>query len=258
MPRVSVLFVFQVISVLGSALTVLKLYQTGLHKHYRYFFLYFAVRVPTLSLTLLLDRRSRVYYYYWIWGQPLYWLLYALVIRELCELILEKYTGLRSLGRWLMYIGTAVAALVSILSLLPKADSTLSKYPKAIVYAFAMNRAFTLFLAVFLIVLVSLLSRYPIRLSRNVAVHAALFTAYFLSESVTMLLRSVFGIRVFDAVDVALTALSSACSLCWFWLLSSQGEGVTVQVLHAHHAREERLLSQLNTLNQTLLKTAKN
>jgi hypothetical protein len=124
-------------------------------------------------------------------------------------------------------------------------------------YIVAIDQGITAGLAVFLVVLLFLLSRYPIRLPRNVVVHSFLFTAFFLSNSLTMLFRGVFGIKVIVPIDIGLTVIATACSLAWFWLLNPKGEEVTVHVAHPNSKREEHLLSQLNYLNQTLIKTGK-
>jgi hypothetical protein len=257
MPRVPLLFVIQVASILGSLLLVLKLIRSGLYRRYPFFFSFCLIRIPYFIIVLLIDVRSDTYFFVWLAGNPVYWILYFLIVRELVGLILEKYSGLKNLGRWFMYGSMGVSLIVSILSILPKINPTISARSQVMGYVFAIDRGVTASLAVFLVVLLALLSRYPVRLQRNLVVHSFLFTTFFIANSLTMLMRGLFGVRVFDSVDVAFNVVGSACGFAWFWLLSAKGEEVTVHVHKVDSRREEALLSQLNYLNETLLKTRK-
>jgi hypothetical protein len=49
---------------------------------------------------------------------------------------------------------------------------------------------------------------------------------------------------------------SSACVVAWFFLLNTKGEEVRVSTLRFGRADQDRILLQLNALNDTLLKTA--
>src|SRR5690348_17206808 len=103
----------------GSLLTVIKLVRTGLSQRYRFFTLLFLLRVPELLLPVFLNPRSDTYAYMYVATEPLFRILYVLVVLELYKLILDQYKGLYSLGRWVMYGSSALAAMISILTLLP-------------------------------------------------------------------------------------------------------------------------------------------
>lgn len=257
MPRVTLLLSLQIASLVGFALTLFRIYRLGLCRRYRFFFLYFISRIIIALGALALDQNSKTYFYFWLCSQPVSWMFYVLVIRELTGLILEKYIGLKTLGRWFMYASTVVSLAVSVLSLLLRINPTISARSKVMGYVFAIDRGVTASLAVFLLVLLALLSRYPVRLQQNVVLHSFLYTIYFLSNSLTMLMVSLFGVRVYGAVSTALTAAASACGFAWFFLLTTKGEEVTVHVPHVNKGQEDRLMSQLDYLNQTLIKSAK-
>jgi hypothetical protein len=257
MPRVSLVLIFVLASLVGVVLTTLKIHHSGLHKKYRIFFAYLLFRIPYTMAGLLLDVKSDFYLKFWVVTIPITWAFYVLVVRELCGLVLERYAGLKTLGRWFMYLATAVSLALSVLSLLPRLSPATPQRSRILYYIYAIDRGVTLSLAIFLVVMVFLLSRYPVRLSRNVVVHVVVYTLFFLSSSMTMLLRSVFGLRVYTAVDTALMALASACGFAWFWLLSLKGEETTVSLPSMDSRHEQHLLSQLDSLNQTLLKAAK-
>src|SRR5215813_13703540 len=116
MPRVSLLAVLEVVSLLGSSLTAFKLFKESLYRDYPFFFLYFLFRIIYLSCVLALNVKSMTYYWFWVYTHPVVWILWILVIRELSGKIFEKYAGLRSLGRWIMYAGTVSALIISFVS----------------------------------------------------------------------------------------------------------------------------------------------
>jgi hypothetical protein len=259
MPRVSLLFLFQIISLIGFSLTVVKLFHIGLYKRYLFFWLFLIARTVYVLVGMPLARTSKAYFFYWLFAHPGYWVFYVLVVRELCGLILDKYTGLKTLGRWFMYGSVAVALAVSVLSMSTGVNPNIGARSSrgAMGYVLSIDKGVTISLAVFLLVLLALLSRYPVRLPRNVVVHSFLFTGLFLSDGLTKLWITMFGVSTFKIANLALTFLTGACALAWFWMLSKKGEEVTTHVAHTDSRREERLMSQLNHLNQTLIKSGK-
>ncbi len=242
------------LSLLGTSLVVAKLVRTNLDRRYRIFFLYFAFRVFNLSVALVADATATWYAWYFLATTFIVWSFYLLVVRELVGLVLEKYAGLRTLGRWFLYAGIIVSAVVSLVSLLPKITPATPLKSKGFFYVLAVDRGITFGLVVFLLLLLIFLSRYPVPLGRNVLVHAGLFTAFFLSSTFTSLLKSVFGQSVLTPVDTALVGFGAACTFAWFFLLSPKGEEVKVSLPHFTPEQEERILFKLDALNATLLK----
>ncbi len=256
MPRVTLGLIFEVLTIVGSLLTVVKLFQTNLHKRYQFFFCYFIYRMLITPVAIILPRSSSAYMYVWTGSQLLAWILYVLVIKELFDRILERHRGIATLGRWFMYAGTAVSLAISVVSIMPRL-APLMPQSKAMGYILGADRGITFGLVVFQLLVLLLLSRYPVHLARNVVVHAILFSIFFLCTTVTALMKSVFGLKVFTNVDLVFQAVSCACGLAWFWLLNPKGEEVTVNLSHMESGKERRLLSQLDYLNQTLLKAGK-
>src|SRR5262249_45650534 len=259
MPRVSLLFVLQTASILGFSLTIFKVCRAGLFRRYRYFLLFLIFRCLNLLAVTTLPRNSKTYFFIWLFTHPVYWVFYVLVIRELCGLILEKYAGLKSLGRWFMYGSVAVALMVSLVSMMPGINpSILARSTRgAMGYVLTLDKGVTISLAVFLLVLFGLLSRYPIRLPRNILIHYFLFTVFFLSDGLTKLWMAMFGVDTFEVANLVVAVLTTACGFAWIALLRKKGEEVTGQAPRIDSRREEHLLSQLNYLNQTLLKSTK-
>jgi hypothetical protein len=256
MPRVPLLFL-QVLSLAGAALTLAKIFKIRLHRKYRFFSLFFLYRMLAFAGSLFLDVRSDSYFFFWIFSQPVSWVLSVLVIWELTGLILDKYPGIKKLGQWFMYASMGVSLAVSILSMLPKINPTIAARSKVMGYMFAVDRGLVLSVVVFLVVMLALLSRYPVRLPRNVVIHSYLYTIFFLSISLSLLARTILGVRIYEAGDKILMAISSACGFAWFWLLSEKGEQVSTPAAPIDRNKEEHLLLQLDHLNQTLVKARK-
>jgi hypothetical protein len=261
--HVLVLFL-QVTSLLASGLTAIKLFRTGLHRRYRVFFWYFIFRVANGVWPLFVGIKSSVYFYFWFFSEPLNLIFYVWVVLELCRLVLERHRGLYTLGRWAMYFGMAISVGLSILSLMakirraPPQRSEIKKLSVSIInYLYATDRGVTFCLAIFLLLMVFLLSRYPVPLSKNVVLHATLYTVFFLSNTLSVILSSVFGLELFSAIDTGLMGVSCACALAWLFFLNPKGEEVRMTIPHFGPEHEERLLLQLDSLNTTLLKVGR-
>ncbi len=256
MPSHALVLFFEWVSLLGAGLAGLKLFTSGLYRRYRFFFVYLVSLVPYGICLLVLDVNSGLYQKFWTITTPLFWLLYVLVVFELCGLILEKHQGLYTLGRWAMCLGLAVAVTLSLLSLLPHIAPATPQRSRIMGYILAIERGVDFSLAIFILLILFFLSRYPVPLSRNVAVHSVVFSVFFLSNTLGILLRSVFGLHVNDQVNLFLMGTSSACIVAWLVLLNAKGEEVQLSTLQFGRGDEERILLQLDSLNDTLLRVS--
>jgi hypothetical protein len=257
MPSHALVLFFEWVSLSGAGLTALKLFRSGLYRRYRFFFVYLVSLVPYGICLLVLDVKSGLYQKFWTVTVPLFWLLYLLVVFELCGLILEKHKGLYTLGRWAMFLGLAVAVTLSVLSLLPRITPATPQRSRIMGYILATERGVDFSLAIFILLILFFLSRYPVPLSRNVVVHSVVFSLFFLSNTLGVLLRSVFGLHISVEINLFLMGISSACVVAWLVLLNAKGEKVRVRTLHFGHGDEERILLQLDSLNDTLLRASR-
>ncbi len=262
MPGVAIESVLRWVALAGTALLALNLFRLGLSRRYPAFFaftLYHAVGYTALPL---IDIKSSLYAYVWVGLTVVDWVFYAFIVLELCRLVLEKYQGLYSLGKWMMYAGLVVSVAVSALSMLAGFNAATPQKARTagrslLVYLYATDRGVTFCLAIFLLLMLFLLSRYPVPLNRNVLIHATLYTIYFLANSLNEILRTVFGISVFTALDTGLTAIAAACVFAWLLLLNQKGEEVRASFAHFKPETEDRILFHLDTLNSTLLKVGR-
>jgi hypothetical protein len=254
MPGTVLIWFLKAVVPLGSAWMAYKLYRTGLHSHYPIFFAYFLFRVPNSIWPFFLDIRAPLYQQVWIIIDPIVLTFYVLLVRELYRLVLDKYKGLYTLGRWAMYLAMTVSVIISVLSLIPIIKPTAPQTSKIMTYVLGTERGVETALAIFIVLLLLFLSRYPVRLSRNVRIHAVIYSIFFLSNTFVVLMRSLFGLHMVDEVNVALMAVTAICLISWLILLTPEGEELADQRFAVGPHSEHRLLTQLDSLNAALLK----
>jgi hypothetical protein len=179
-------------------------------------------------------------------------------VLELYRLILERHKGLFTVGRWAMYLGIIVSVGLSVLSLLPHIASAARQRSTVMPYLQAIDQGVNFSLAIFLLLVLFLLSLYPVSLSRNVLVHATVCTVLFLTSTLGVVLYRIFDLHLSTAIDLGLMGISSGCLLAWFFLLSPRGEQARLSMPWMGPEEESRLLLHLDALNSTLLKASKN
>jgi hypothetical protein len=260
MPGVTLASLLNYVLVAGIALTAIKLFVTGLYKRYPFFFLYFVFRVPSSIYLLNADVHAKSYAIAWLYGEGITIIFYILLVVELYRLVLERYRGLQTLGRWAMYVSVIVSAVASVLlSMLPRIRDSLY-HGKTLSYFSLMifaERGIDTALAIFIFLILLFLSRYPVRLSQNAQVHAIVYTIFFLGSTLNLLLRTIWGLRVADAVNTALAVISVCSVFAWLALLSPSGEEVRATQPRMAPEKEKRLLGQLELLNATMLRVSR-
>jgi len=249
---------FEIASLAGSALTAVKLFKTGLSSQYRFFFWYFLFRIPNAVWPLFFKPRSDIYFFFWVFTEPVTWIFHASVVLELFRLVLQKHKGLYSFGRWAMMAGVGVSVSISLISLLPRMEKAHDQ-SRLMFWYLGLERGIMLGLAILLMFLMAFLVLYTVPISRNIRLHARIYSLFFLSSYLAFLLTSVYGRHIHPMVNLGLVAVSAVCVFAWFLLLSPAGE--EVQATHTiliGPEQERRILQQLDALNATLLRVSRN
>jgi hypothetical protein len=241
---------------LGSVLMVLKLYRTGLYLRYPIFFAFFIFRIPNSLWPVFLEVSSPLYQEVWIVTESIAVGFYVLMVVELYKLVLEKYKGLYSLGRWALYLSLAISVTVSAISLLPRITPSLPQPSKIMFYVLATERGIQTGLAIFIVLILCFLSLFPVTLSRNVRVHALVFSIFFLSSTFMLLMRSLFGLRMADELNTVLMGVTAASVVAWLTLLRAAGEDLPHAPVLYGQEHESRLLAHLDSLNAALLRAS--
>jgi hypothetical protein len=256
MTSVALVSYLKLISLVGSVLMVLQLYRTGLYRSYPIFFGYFIFRIPNSIWPLFLAVSSDRYQQMWVVTSPMVWAFYVLMMVELYRLVLERYKGLYTVGRWALYASLAVSVGISAMTLMPRIKPTMAQRSKIMIYMLATERGIDTGLAIFIIVMLGFLSFFPVKLSRNVRVHALVFSIFFLSSTFVLLMRSLFGMHLADEVNAVLTVITVGSLVAWLTLLRPAGEETRRAQVTVGPEYESRLLAHLDSLNSALLRSS--
>src|ERR1035438_5406171 len=157
----------------------LMLSRTGLYRRYPIFFAFFIFRILNSIWPMFLEVSSDLYQKVWVLTTPIALGFYVLMVVELYKLVLDKYKGLYTLGRWALYVSLAVSVSISVISLLPRIQPSAAQRSKIMFYVLATERGIDTALAISIILILSFLSLFPVKLSRNVRVHALVFSIFF-------------------------------------------------------------------------------
>ncbi len=247
----------RILILIGVALLGLRLYRSGLHRKYRVFSAYLVFWVCRSTVLLKLGVFTAAYAKVFIVTEPVLWLFYILLVLELYSLVLEHHRGLYTMGRWTLHIAVGISLLLSSLIYIPQSGG---RYAKSFLLSFILQAERGIFfsLIVFLLLIIFVLSRYPISLSRNVIIHSLVYSIFFLTNTLGTLFLSVLGRHSADIVNLIAAIGSAACVAIWLLFLNARGEQVTMTSQPVWgRGDEERLVAQLNHLNTALMRATR-
>jgi hypothetical protein len=253
----SILSALWLFSIAANIIAALRLLQMGLHRRYPVFFLYLLFQFGHDLYLYFQGTQSRQYFYIYLYTEPVLWILYILVVRELYSLILKDYPGIYSATRWTMYGAVIVSIGISFLTVLATLHQA-SGRSKGLSYYYLIERGIVFSLVLFIVCMLWFLSRYPIKLSRNIFIHSFLYSALFLSDAAILLVQSVTSQRHTAGLNLAVVTVSALCFSGWAVLFSKTGENALVRVRSYRDLGDaDRLLSELDSINATLLRAAR-
>jgi hypothetical protein len=240
--------------IVGSLLLLSKLLVSKLSVKYRYFSYLIAAEVVRLIYMELLPRASNLYGYSYYATAPIIWVLLVLVVLEFFQLVLKDHVGIATAGKKAVSGALILSAIVAGVTLLFDLQRTSTE--AALLYNLTLlERMVTTSLFVLLLCLILFASHFPIPVSRNLRVHASILSVYFGVRTAVFFIRLIFGLEVLPMVNVTLHMLSVCALIGWTVLLSPAGE--TTRARRPSSASEERLLAQLESINETLLRSAR-
>ncbi|HJZ98026.1 MAG TPA: hypothetical protein VKE70_16060 [Candidatus Solibacter sp.] len=111
-------------------------------------------------------------------------------------------------------------------------------------------------LAITLLLLVLLLSRYPLRLPRNVCLYAIAFPALFVGGTISVFMAT-YSPALYTQANIVFQLVYAAVIFSWLFLLNRVGEELPVTTRKLRPEQEQRLLTQLEALNTTMLKVSR-
>lgn len=186
---------------------------------------------------------------------PLNALLMILAVRELFGLVFSRYPGIQTMGRRAVYVSVSVSFLFTY-----GIKAILGQNPGRTGLSFGamlVERTAVFTLALFILIILFFLSRYPMRMTRNFSVSCSLFCTMFLSEAFVLFFETTNprGAYMPD-LDLAQVVVSIICLLCWSFLLQPASADAPVVRRHKPES-EQQLLDQLDALNRILSRAAR-
>jgi len=235
---------------------VVRLFRLKLAATYRFFFAFLIVSTVRSVAMWPLDMQSQNYITVWKWTQPVFWVLYTLIVMELSSLIFKEYQGIQVLGRRAVYGSLAVSILVSLLILAPvwrhSAEPTLSS-----ARFFMVERGIDSALVLLLLLLLVFLALLPIPLCKNVVIHSVLYSTYFMTAAVGTFIADKISFETYTIVSTCLLGVYFINLVLWISLLTQEGESkIAVMPKPLPASYEEKLVEQLASINKTLLRAS--
>jgi hypothetical protein len=230
-----------------------RIWWLGLHRVYVYFFNYLLLAPLQMIIPVFVPFDSVAYVYAYMVAEGLIVCFYALIVLETYSIILRDLAGIASTARRYIKWSLGAAILISLsLNTLDRNPATMSGY------FLAFDRMVCSTLLVFVLAYVAFLVYYPIPLNRNVVIYSIGYSVYLLAKTSALLLANFSHWQWHRQIDVVLTGVPTACLVFWLFTLNRNGEVKTVIVGHQWKPEDEkRILSNLQAINETLLRSVR-
>jgi hypothetical protein len=232
-----------------------KIWREGLVVKYRFLVLYLAWNAVGGFILLPIPRHSDAYFYVYSAARFVQWILDVLITLDLVSVITKKYVGIMSAARVAVTVCLSVAAIAALLTSLLDLSTAPVDYPMLKVLQL-VDRTISFSVLAFLGLILVFLLWFPIRLSRNTVAYAAGFIIVFATRFSTALLGNLLGASRYLMLSTCQLAAFSAVLILWLVRITRRNEDNETVVGHRWNLTEERrLIAQLETVNDTLLRT---
>lgn len=208
------------------------------------------------GLLSLLPVASALYFYVYIAYTILDDVLSVFAVRELLGIVFNDYPGIRTVGRQAALWALGLSFALSLALTRTFWNGGAHGRSIGLFYLEMTNRSVVLSLAVVIVTVLMVISRYPLHLSPNLVRSTVFFSAFFLSEAVQLLIDSLAPHLYIRYVDLAQDAFAAAGLFSWAFALRRETAhaGIPVPVPDFN---EQHLLDQLTSLNELLAKSAR-
>jgi hypothetical protein len=204
----------------------------------------------------IFNPRSKAYFWIYISFIPLECIFSIFAVRELLMLTFDNYPGIRTIGRWTMYAGLGVSVALSlVLTRALWAVGANGRQKWGLFYFEVAQRSIVFSLAVVIIAIIFVLSKYPLHLGRNTYVSCAFFSALFLSEAARLFIDALTQGLYNHVADWTEDFVIAFCLVGWAALLKPHTAAVARVAFS--DPQEDRLLQQLHSLNQLMSRAAR-
>lgn len=199
---------------------------------------------------------SALYKYIFLVSVPLSWVLYFCTARHLYQKIFTNYPGIAFAGRSALWVSAAIVVVGVVVS---TAFSPGVMTERHVFAALLLLDRFVLFgIALFLVLLVSIMIRYPISIPKNIAVHAFFFSSILFSQMLVQIADQWTEYRFTPYFNTLVAGFDAILIGTWAISLTNAGDAAIIRVRqHIRREAEIHLLGQLDALNGILLRAAR-
>ena len=235
---------------IAGTILLARLLQLRLGKRFQALAFYLGQHVFWGFALSRMNPRTNSYLFLYEISNPVEWIAATWCAVQVLGRAFEDYPGIRSLSRWVTLSATAtsVAATLAIAKVFWSGGIG----GKRVLFYFEVaDRSLLLSLALVVVLTLAFLSSYPLRLQRNTWVSLIGFSVVLLSIAGARLVDSLAPYLSAYGFDRGQLILESCCYLSWAALLQRQEAQAPARMIF-HHAGEQELLRQLDTLNGIL------
>jgi hypothetical protein len=225
-------------------------------REYRLFFWLMVAWFGISAFTLFVPLTSKWYFLCFLVLVPLSWVLYFATARHLYQEVFSKYPGIAFAGRSSLWIA-AIAVIVGVTLSSAFSPNGLAK-SAAFKAMLLLDRCALFGIAFFLILLVSVMIRYPISTPKNVAVHTFFFGAGLLSQTLIQVADQWTKYQFTAYCNTLAAGFDAVLVSAWAVSLTNAGDAAIIRIRqHIRPEAEVHLLGQLDALNGILLRAAR-
>jgi hypothetical protein len=195
---------------------------------------------------------------FWLIAEPVLVVAYTLAVFELYSLALVRYPGLRTASRKILVLAMIIASIVSVLSIFPDLQFNATANDSQFLLVNVLRRGVYTSLLVFVVLLVSFITVFPIRLSKNTTLHIIVFSVSFLFFTVATLTVNLLGSDVIPFVNLTAALVGIMASLVWLFALNPAGEHTDTHLRPGISGKQAAvLLEKLQSINDSMSNSRK-
>ena len=247
----------EIFLVLAASCCLAKLIVIRLASLYPAFILFLVSQIATGIFSQIAGTGSPFYAYGYLLLIFLEWLAYGWILRELYTSIFSGYRGIAWLGRWCVYGAFGATCLIVATGMMSTREKVEELRTFLVAAEFA-SRCLLFGYAALIIIILIVISRYPIELRKNILVISIVFSVILLGETLTLIAEQLTSRRFTFGLNAGVSILGAFCMVFWTFSLTKRGETTIFRTRKIHGLSDEvRLLGQLSTLNTILLRAAR-
>ena len=190
------------------------------------------------------------------------WVFTLWTVVTLLNAVLSNFSGILRVSKAVLWTCFGLASALGLLSAFPEYRNSSFHIAEGFVnqalrLAFIGERVMSSIALLALVAVLSFLLWFPVQIPRNLAVFSVGFLVYFSFKNLGLLALSFSSQNIIHIISVTSSIVAGACFAYWALFISAEGETVTTRLSRWKPAEQEKLMQQLEALNQSLVRSAR-